>query len=592
MTDYTAPLNDMNFVLNELVDFPKLAQTIGNSDATPDLVSAILEEAGKLSSSVVAPLNTLGDNTGVHLDDQHNVVTPEGFKEAYQEYIDGGWGSLQFEPEFGGQGLPFALAIPVQEMWHSANMAWGLCPLLSQGAVEAIASNASDELKERFLPSMITGEWTGTMNLTEPNAGSDLAAISSKAVPDGDHYRISGQKIFITWGEHQMAENIIHLVLARLPDAPAGVKGISLFLVPKFLVNDDGSLGERNDCKAISLEHKLGIHASPTCVMSYGDNEGAIGYLVGEPHRGLACMFTMMNNARLTVGLQGVSISERAYQQSCEYARDRVQGVALGEQKPGAIIHHPDVRRMLMTMRSLTEAARALAYTACAEVDLAEADLSNEEQQKHKRRLGLLTPIVKGWCTEIAQEVTSLGVQVHGGMGFIEETGIAQHFRDARILPIYEGTNGIQAMDLTGRKLTFDKGLAMSELLEEIATKREAISPSDSLTAAQIKHFDDSVTALSDASKLLLQCEDKRLVAALSFDYLMLSSYVVASWLMLQAADKAGQKLSTDPDNTFYQAKSITAAFYLDQILPRYQGHMGTIRNGAGSTLSLPADLF
>lgn len=592
MTDYTAPLNDMNFVLNELVDFPQLAQTIGNSDATPDLVSAILEEAGKLSASVVAPLNTVGDNTGVRLDDQHNVVTPEGFKEAYQEYIDGGWGSLQFDPEFGGQGLPFSLAIPVQEMWHSANMAWGLCPLLSQGAVEAIASNASDELKERFLPAMITGEWTGTMNLTEPNAGSDLAAISSKAVPDGDNYRISGQKIFITWGEHQMAENIIHLVLARLPDAPAGVKGISLFLVPKFLVNDDGSLGERNDCKAISLEHKLGIHASPTCVMSYGDNEGAIGYLVGEPHRGLACMFTMMNNARLTVGLQGVSISERAYQQACEYARDRVQGVALGEQKPGAIIHHPDVRRMLMTMRSLTEAARALAYTACAEVDLAEADLPGDEQQKHKRRLGLLTPIVKGWCTEIAQEVTSLGVQVHGGMGFIEETGSAQHFRDARILPIYEGTNGIQAMDLTGRKLTFDKGLAMSELLEEIASKREMIAPSDSLTAAQIKHFDDSVEALNEASKLLLQCEDKRIVAALSFDYLMLSSYVVAGWLMLQAADKAGQKLSTDSDNTFYQAKSITAAFYLDQILPRYQGHMGTIRNGAGSTLSLPVDLF
>ncbi|OPX56012.1 Acyl-CoA dehydrogenase [Oceanospirillum multiglobuliferum] len=592
MTDYIAPLDDMNFVLNTLVDFEHLAELTDNTDASSDLVAAILEEAGKLSSSVIAPLNRTGDLAGVQLTEQNEVVVPTGFKEAYQAYVEGGWGSLQFNPQYGGQGLPFVLAIAVQEMWHSANMAWGLCPLLSQGAVEAIAANASPVLCERFLPKMISGEWSGTMNLTEPQAGSDLAAINTKAIPESEHYRITGQKIFITWGEHPMADNIVHLVLARLPDAPAGVKGISLFLVPKFLVNADGSLGARNACKAISLEHKLGIHASPTCVMSYGDNEGAIGYLVGEENRGLACMFTMMNNARLTVGLQGVSIAERAYQQAKEYALERVQGVAIGRDKAGPIIEHPDVRRMLMTMTSLTQAARALAYTACKEVDLVEAELPDAEKQRHQRRLGLLTPLVKGWCTEIAQEVTSLAVQVHGGMGFIEETGIAQHFRDARILPIYEGTNGIQAMDLVGRKLSFDQGQAVTELLEEIDSSIAQIQPYGALTAGHIQRFSSAANALRQASQTLLNSTDKATPAALAFNYLMLSSYVVAGWQMLIAADKANNQLKLEANQPFYQAKVLSGAFFLDQLLPRYHGYFESINNGAVSTLELPIDWF
>ena len=358
MTDYQAPLKDMNFVLNELVKLNELSTIPGFEEAVPELASCILDEAAKLAGDVISPLNTIGDMLGVKVHNKDEVKIPDGFKEAYQQFADGGWGSLQFEPDHGGQGLPFALAIPVQEMWHSANMAWGLCPLLTQGAIEAIQSNANDALKSRFLPQMIAGRWSGTMNLTEPQSGSDMATLRTRAERDGDHYRITGQKIFITWGEHDMVENIVHLVLARLPDAPAGVKGISLFIVPKFLVNDDGSLGERNDCRVVSLEHKIGIHASPTCIMSYGDNEGAIGYLVGEENKGLACMFSMMNNARLTVGLQGVAIAERSYQLARDYAKERPQGIAPGESDFGMIIKHPDVRRMLMTMRALKPVAR------------------------------------------------------------------------------------------------------------------------------------------------------------------------------------------------------------------------------------------
>lgn len=593
MTDYTAPIQDMTFVLNELSGLPEVIARTECQDASPDLVNAILEEAGKLASEVIAPLNRSGDQTGLTLTEQHDVIAPDGFKQAWQAYAEGGWGSLQFDPEYGGQGLPFALAIPVQEMWHAANMSWGLCPLLTQGAVEAISVNASESLKARYLPGLISGQWSGTMNLTEPQAGSDLAAITAKAVPEGDHYRISGQKIFITWGEHSMAENIIHLVLARLPDAPAGVKGISLFLVPKFLLNDDGSPGKRNDCRAISLEHKLGIHASPTCVMSYGDNDGAIGYLIGEEHRGLACMFTMMNNARLTVGLQGVSVADRAYQQARLYARDRVQGVTPGLKTPGPIIYHPDVRRMLMTMRSLTEAARALAYLGCREVDMAEASqLTDGEKMRHKRRQALLTPLVKAWCTEIAQEVTSLNVQIHGGMGFIEETGAAQLYRDARILPIYEGTNGIQAMDLIGRKLVFDKGLGLSELLDDVDASLAEMHSSDQVSAAQLKRVNDSVLTLRTCSRILLNCEDSSIQNALAMDYLMMMSYVITGWQMLKAADIAGRHLTENPESDFYQAKIRTCRFYLDQVLPRYLTHAEIINNGANSTLEMDIALF
>ncbi|MEH6651641.1 MAG: acyl-CoA dehydrogenase [Motiliproteus sp.] len=581
MSEYIAPLEEMLFTLNDLAGFERLAELPGFEDASPDMVAAILEQAGKQATSTVAPLNSSGDQQGVTLTSSNDVVTPAGFKEAYQHYIDSGWGALQFSPSYGGQGLPFSLAVAVQEMWHAANMAWGLCPLLSQGAVEAIASNASEALKQRFLPPMIAGSWTGTMNLTEPQAGSDLAAIRTRAVRDGEQYRIFGQKIFITWGEHDMAENIVHLVLARLPDAPPGARGISLFLVPKFIPNPDGSLGQRNDCIAISLEHKIGIHASPTCAMSYGDNNGAIGYLVGEEHQGLACMFTMMNNARLTVGLQGVAVAERAYQQANDYARERVQGTPIGGKENDAIIGHPDVKRMLDTIKSLTEAGRALAYVACTEVDLEAADLAPEHHQQHRRRVGVLTPMVKGWCTEMAQEAVSLAVQVHGGMGYVEESGIGQLYRDARILPIYEGTNGIQAMDLISRKTVSDRGLAMFELINEMTFFTHQVPASTGIPTNLVALFSDSVEALKETVNTILEnADNKVLLGTVAFNYLMLSATVVGGWQMLRAATIAQQQLQQGSDRApFYLAKLDSCRVYLGQILPRYLGLASAIKN-------------
>ncbi|MEO0369291.1 MAG: acyl-CoA dehydrogenase, partial [Pseudomonadota bacterium] len=534
-----------------------------------------------------------GDQTGVKVTDDAEVTTPKGFKEGYQQYAEGGWGSLQFEPEYGGQGLPFALAIPVQEMWHAANMAWGLCPLLTQGAIEALEASASDELKEKFLPNMIAGTWTGTMNLTESQSGSDMATLKAKAEREGDHYRIFGQKIYITWGEHDMVENIIHLVLARLPDAPAGVKGISLFLVPKFLVNEDGSLGERNDVKVVSTEHKLGVHASPTCVMSYGDNDGAIGYLVGEEHQGLKCMFKMMNNARLTVGLQGVSISERAYQQARDYANERVQGVAPGQSDFGPIIHHPDVRRMLMTMRSMTEASRALAYVACSSVDFRNKATDDQTRLDHSARSQLLTPIVKGWTTEIAQEITSLGVQIHGGMGFIEETGAAQHYRDARILPIYEGTNGIQAADLVGRKMQGDGGRAIDSLIAEIrAVIADANSKTPELTTMSAQ-LERSVDALEQAKVMLLaeSQKDENFAGSVSYNLLMLMGYVCGGWQMLIGAVAATAEKESK-SHPFYAQKLATSQFYMSNVLPRYSSFAEMIQAGSATTMAMAADAF
>ena len=403
MSYYTAPVEDMSFVLKEVVEIEKLCNEIGLDASTVDIIDTVLDAAGKLAKEEIEPINKTGDSEGLKIDSSGKITTATGFKEAYQHFVEGGWGSLQFSPNYGGQGVPFVVAASVQEMWHSANMSWGLCPLLTQGAVEAITLNANEELKQRYLPKLISGEWSGTMNLTEGDAGTDVGSLKTRATPNGDHYLIRGQKIYITWGEHDMSENIIHLVLARLPNSPQGVKGISLFLVPKILVNDDGSLGESNDLKALSIEHKIGIHACPTCVMSYGEEDGAIGYLVGEENRGIQCMFTMMNNARLTVGLQGVSVSERAYQQALSFCNERVQGIAPGFQEPGPIIRHPDVQRMLANMKSITEASRALAYSACAEVDYSGSDLPTESLEKHKRKLGIITPVVKGWCTETAQ---------------------------------------------------------------------------------------------------------------------------------------------------------------------------------------------
>ena len=592
MTEYRAPTREMAFTLQQVAGFSEMAKACGYEDASDDVVAAILEEAARFAGSVIAPTNESGDRTGVRLDGEHRVATPAGFREAYQQYAESGWASLQFDPELGGQGLPFSLAIPVQEMWHAANMAWGLCPLLSQGAVEALSENASETLRRKLLPKMISGQWTGTMNLTEPQSGSDLSGIRTQARPDGDAYRIKGQKIFITWGEHDMAENIVHLVLARLPDAPPGVKGISLFAVPKYLPDANGEPGQRNDCKAVSLEHKLGIHASPTCVMSYGDNEGAIGYLVGEENRGLACMFTMMNNARLTVGLQGVSISERAYQQARSYTFERTQGTAPGERGVSPIIRHPDVRRMMMTMKTLTEAARALAYTGCVAVDYANArDLPNDIRDRFKRRADLLTPLVKGWCTEIAQEVTSLAIQCHGGMGFIEETGVAQHYRDARILPIYEGTNGIQAMDLIGRKTVRDQGKAMAELIDDMRPYTGLQQTHTTLSAERQARFGQAVAFLEDATRTVLEhSEDEQFAGAAAFNYLMLSSTVTAAWLMVKAANVAGERSQSQED--FAKSRLATTNFFIDHILPRSSGYLISLRAGDEAIMALPEDEF
>jgi alkylation response protein AidB-like acyl-CoA dehydrogenase len=579
MSHYTAPVEDMGFVLKEVVGLEKVCEEAGLDTSTVDIIETVLDAAGKLAKEEIEPINKPADLEGLKINSSGEVTTAKGFKEAYQHYVEGGWGSLQFDTAYGGQGVPFVVAASVQEIWHSANMSWGLCPLLTQGAVEAITHNASEELKQRYLPKLISGEWSGTMNLTEGDAGTDVGALKTRATPEKDYYLIRGQKIYITWGEHDMTENIVHLVLARLPDAPAGVKGISLFLVPKILVNEDGSLGEPNDLKALSLEDKIGIHACPTCVMSYGDKTGAIGYLIGEENKGIQCMFTMMNNARLTVGLQGVSIAERAYQQTLSFCKERVQGVAPGYTDAGPIIRHPDVQRMLATMKSITEAARALTYTACAEVDMAAGDLPTEMLARHNRRLGLLTPIVKGWCTETAQEVASLSLQCHGGMGYIEETGIAQIFRDARILPIYEGTNGIQSMDLVGRKITGDGGLGIKELILEMKAFSNQISPDTLLSKAQLDRFKESLIALEEASSLVLNnSENKHYLGMIAFDMLMMSGTITAAWQMLKSLEKAksafeNKKVSSD----FFESKTKSVGHFIDSILPRYLAHFTTI---------------
>ena len=579
MSNYTAPVEDMGFVLREVVELEKLCSETGLGASTIDIVDTVLEAAGKLAREEIEPINKPGDLEGLKINSAGEVTTATGFKDAYHHYVEGGWGSLQFDTKYGGQGVPFVVAASVQEMWHSANMSWGLCPLLTQGAVEAITHNASDELKQRYLPKLISGEWSGTMNLTEGDAGTDVGALKTRATPEKDHYLIRGQKVYITWGEHDMTENIVHLVLARLPDAPLGVKGISLFLVPKVLVNEDGSLGEKNDLKALSLEDKIGIHACPTCVMSYGDKTGAIGYLVGEENKGMQCMFTMMNNARLTVGLQGVSIAERAYQQALSFCKERIQGIAPGYQDAGPIIRHPDVHRMLATMKSITEAARALTYTACAEVDFAAGNLSDEEQDQHHRRLGLLTPIVKGWCTETAQEVASLSLQCHGGMGYIEETGIAQIYRDARILPIYEGTNGIQSMDLVGRKITGDSGLGIKELILEMKSFANQTSLDTLLSKAQLDRFKESLTALEEASALVLNnSENKHYVGMIAFDMLMMSGTITAAWQMLKSLEKAKAAFENKMvSSVFFESKTKSVGHFVDSILPRYLAHFTTI---------------
>jgi alkylation response protein AidB-like acyl-CoA dehydrogenase len=596
MTTYRAPVRDMQFVINELAGLKSFAALPGYEEVTPELAEAVLEEAARLASEVLAPLNKSGDEQGASLT-KDGVAAADGFAAAYRRFVDNGWNGLGGDPEYGGQGLPGLVAAAAVEMWNSANMSFALCPLLTAGAMEAVKAHASDDLKNRFLPKLVSGEWSGTMNLTEPQAGSDLSAVRAKAVPEGDHYRISGQKIFITWGDHDMADNIVHLVLARLPDAPEGTRGISLFVVPKFLVGPDGSLAGRNDVECASIEHKLGIHASPTCVMSFGEKEGAIGYLVGRENEGLPHMFTMMNEARQKVGLQGLAIAERAYQAARDYAKERVQGRPVGQRSGDrvAIIHHPDVRRMLLTMKSQVEAMRAFGYVLAADVDLAHKHPDAAERQHRQERVDLLTPVLKGWCTELGVEIASLGIQVHGGMGFIEETGAAQHLRDARIAPIYEGTTGIQAGDLVGRKLPADNGRAMAALIGEMHAVEAQLGGSDNLDFPAIhENLAAGIQALEQATQWMLQTIGTDPDAALgaSVNYMMLTGYVCGGWQMARAALVARARLNAGEDENFCRAKIATARFYAEQILPKANALLTAVKSGASTALALEEEQF
>ncbi|MDJ0684711.1 MAG: acyl-CoA dehydrogenase [Alphaproteobacteria bacterium] len=596
MIPYSAPTRDFAFLFSDMGLGAQVQALPGCEDVSPELIEQILEEANKLARDVLAPINHTGDKQGAVF--ENGVVrTAGGWTEAYHQFVEGGWNSIPFDVDHGGQGLPWAVATAVQEMWNSANMAWALCPLLNQGAVEALSAHGSDALKERYLGKMISGEWSGTMNLTEPQAGSDLSLIKTKAERDGDSYRIKGQKIYITYGEHDMTDNIVHLVLARLPDAPAGTRGISLFLVPKFLVNADGALGERNDLRCVSLEHKLGIAASPTCVMAYGDNEGAIGYLVGEENRGLECMFTMMNNARLSVGMQGLAMTERAYQQARDYARDRKQGKSAQSNGAAAsIIQHADVRRMLLTMRAYAEAMRALALDTMALLDIQHRHLDESWRVWARRRVDLLTPVIKAWFTDTAVEMTSLGVQVHGGMGFIEETGAAQHFRDARILPIYEGTNGIQAADLIGRKILRDGGAAVDEYIEELHSLINRLNETDREPITVIrKHLAAAVDALENASDWIVGegAKDPDAALAGSAAYLKLFGVTAGGAMMARSTVAALARRDEDgADADFYDAKLTVARFYAESILATAPGLAAPITTTHTTVMALADDAF
>ena len=594
MSTYVAPLKDMLFVINELAGLDAVSKLPGCEEVNAELVEAVLSEAAKFAQEVLEPLNRVGDKEGAKLAD-HVVTSPAGFKAAYRQFTAAGWNGLGGLTAYGGQGLPHIISNPVMEMWNSSNMAFCLCPMLTSGVMEALSHHASVEQLQRYMPKLSAGEWSGTMNLTEPQAGSDLAAVRSKAVPEGEHYKISGTKIFITWGEHDMADNIVHLVLARLPDAPEGVKGISLFIVPKFMVNADGSPGARNDVKCISIEHKLGIHASPTCVMQYGDAGGAVGYLVGEPNRGLEYMFTMMNHARLGVGLEGVAVAERAYQHALEYAKTRVQGREVGQRSGDrvTIIHHPDVRRMLMHMKSQIEAMRALAYLAAATLDQSKHHPDAAEKRRNQALIDLLIPVVKAWCTEQCIEIASLGVQIHGGMGFVEETGAAQFLRDARITTIYEGTTGIQANDLVGRKVGYEKGATALAVIADMRKVAAAVAAGE--LAAIGAALGSSIDALEQATQWIVDMFPKNpnAVFAVAVPYLKLFGIVGGGWMMARAALVAQQKRGEPgADTSFYDAKLATARFYSEHILPQAAAFRQTVVTGAASVMALAESQF
>lgn len=595
MSQYEPPLDDILFTLQHVVGYPVVATLPGNEEASWDLVEAVLEEAGKVAGNVLSPLNKVGDQHGCKLTES-GVTTPEGWKQAHNELSAGGWIGLALPTEHGGQGLPCSLASAVSEMWNGANVSFSLCNLLTQAAIEAISCAGSPDLKARYIPKMMSGEWTGTMNLTEPQAGSDLAAIRTKAIPQGDHYLISGQKIFITYGDHDLSENIIHMVLARTPEAPAGIKGISMFLVPKINLDEQGNPTQANDLRCVSIEHKLGIHGSPTCAMSYGDQGGAIGYLIGEENRGLEYMFIMMNRSRHEVGIQGLGLAEIAYQNARDYAKERVQGAVIDRVAGTAIIGHPDVRRMLMTMKCQIEALRAATYSSAIAMDMAARHSDPDIRQFNQRRTDFLTPLIKGWNTEVAQEIASLGLQIHGGMGYIEETGVAQHFRDSRITTIYEGTTGIQATDLVFRKTIRDNGEAAFALIEELkGLDRELASNSEATFIALRKALDEGTQLVKQATDWLLLKGDPSpgLAAAGAVPYLALWGTVYAGFQMARSALVAQSLLEGGAENvSFLKAKIISAQFYAVHIMPRGSGYYRSMTEGAEIITALEDSQF
>ncbi|RMH79681.1 MAG: acyl-CoA dehydrogenase [Actinomyces sp.] len=580
MSDYRVPLDDITFSLHHVADLARLATLPGYEHTEPDLVEGLLSEAARFTEEVIAPTNRTGDTVGSVRNDDGTVTTPPGFKEAYQRYVEAGWGGVPFDPAYEGGGFPWLLGLALQEMLTSANMAFSLCPLLTQGAIDLLSHHGSEEQKELYLRKMVTGQWTGTMNLTEPQAGSDVGALTTRAVPAPDGtYRITGTKIFITYGEHDLAENIIHLVLARTPDAPPGTRGISCFIVPKYLPDADGNPGERNDVRCVSLEHKLGIHASPTCVMAYGDEGGAVGYLIGEENAGMRYMFTMMNNARLSVGLEGLAIAERAYQQARAYAHERRQGRApgapAGESSP--IVEHPDVQRMLLDMKSCIDAMRGLAYRNAEALDLASHGRDDAERQAGAERAALLTPLTKAWCTDLGVELTSTAIQVHGGMGYVEETGVAQHFRDARIAPIYEGTNGIQAIDLVMRKLPMRGGAVVAEHLEAIAGVADALADDTDLAPVH-ETLRAAHAATAEATAWLAEhAGEPRDVLAGATRYLEMLATTTGGAILAEAALAARKHA----DEAVAADKAVLARFFATQRLARVPSLVASVTAGA-----------
>lgn len=591
-SDFTPPLRDIGFVLEHITDLTALSKLNGFEHADLNTVRGALDEAGRFIAEVIAPTNRIGDEVGSRHDGDAAVTTPDGFKDAYEKFVASGWGAIGYPEEVGGAGLPWTVGLAVQELFTAANMAFSIGPMLTQGAVEALIFHGTDEQRAVFLDQLVSGEWMGTMVLTEPEAGSDVGALRSKAVPNDDGtYSISGTKIFISWGEHDLTDNIIHMVLARTPDAPAGTRGISMFIVPKYLVNPDGSLGERNTFKAVSVEHKMGIHASPTCVMEFDE---ATGYLVGEENHGMRYMFTMMNSARLSVGVEGLAIAERAYQQAVDFARERRQGRALGAPKTehSPIIEHPDVRRMLMTQKAYIEAMRCLCYATAEAFDIATHAADEATRTSAQEFLDLMTPIAKAWCTDLGVELTSLALQVHGGMGYVEEMGAAQHYRDARIAPIYEGTNGIQAIDLVARKLPMRQGGAVEDLIGRMTALDAELADAGEELATIRTALGEAVADLTRAVLWLAThgVKDANDALAGATPFLRLMGTTVGGWFMARSALAAREELAKGGDEEFLTAKIATARFYAEQLLPQTRGLLPMVTAGSAQLFDVPVD--